>query len=103
MSIIHLEDNNLQDKIKENTVLVDFYADWCGPCKMIAPILEQVANEMPNLNIVKVNVDSNPDIAHQYNVMSIPTLVLFNNGNPVGTKLGFQSKEMLMQWIQENK
>lgn len=85
------------DAIKENgVVLVDFYADWCGPCKMISPILEELAKEYEGkVTIAKVNVDENGDIAGRYGVMSIPNLVLFKNGEVVKQVVGFQPKNQL--------
>ena len=85
------------DAIKDNgVVLVDFYADWCGPCKMISPILEELAKEYAGkVTIVKVNVDENGDIAGRYGVMSIPNLVLFKNGDVVKQVVGFQPKNQL--------
>ncbi len=85
------------DAIKDNgVVLVDFYADWCGPCKMISPILEELAKEYEGkATIVKVNVDENGDIAGRYGVMSIPNLVLFKNGDVVKQVVGFQPKNQL--------
>lgn len=85
------------DAIRENgVVLVDFYADWCGPCKMISPILEELAKEYEGkATIVKVNVDENGDIAGRYGVMSIPNLVLFKNGEVVKQVVGFQPKNQL--------
>ena len=85
------------DAIKDNgVVLVDFYADWCGPCKMISPILEELAKEYEGkVTIVKVNVDENGDIAGRYGVMSIPNLVLFKNCDVVKQVVGFQPKNQL--------
>ena len=85
------------DAIPDNgVVLVDFYADWCGPCKMISPILEELAKEYEGkVTIVKVNVDENGDIAGRYGVMSIPNLVLFKNGDVVKQVVGFQPKNQL--------
>ncbi|GAA6426940.1 thioredoxin [Dielma fastidiosa] len=85
------------DAIKDNgVVLVDFYADWCGPCKMISPILEELAKEYEGkVTIAKVNVDENGDIAGRYGVMSIPNLVLFKNGDVVKQVVGFQPKNQL--------
>ncbi|MFA5459656.1 MAG: thioredoxin [Bacilli bacterium] len=103
MKLINLNDNNLTEFTKEGLTLVDFYADWCGPCKMLNPILEQFAHTNEDVRIVKVNVDQFTNLAAQYKVMTIPTLILFKEGEPISTKSGFQSKEMLKKWLNENK
>ena len=95
MKVIHLEDNSFNDLIKGN-VLVDFYADWCGPCKMLAPELEKADSE---LSVVKVNVDEYEDIAREYGVMSIPTLILFENGKPVKQTIGFMDKKKIEAFL----
>lgn len=81
-----------------NKVLVDFYADWCGPCRMLAPVLEEISNENI-IKIVKVNVDNHEDIARRYGVMSIPTLVLFENGNEQKRNTGFIPREAVENFI----
>lgn len=84
-------------------VLVDFWAEWCGPCKMIAPVLEQVATELgAKIKIVKVNVDENPQSPAQYGVRSIPNLILFKNGAVVGNKVGVSTKSQLIAFINEH-
>ncbi|MDF2698739.1 MAG: thioredoxin [Haloplasmataceae bacterium] len=103
MSLLKADANNFEENIKSGVVLVDFYADWCGPCKMIAPILEQVSQEYTDVNIVKLNVDTAPTVAEQFGVQSIPTLILFKDGQKVAQTLGFQPKEMLKSWIEKNK
>lgn len=100
MAIIYADNNNFNESIANGLVLVDFYADWCGPCRMIAPELEKLDMEMPNVQIVKLNVDNVPQIAQEYGVMSIPTLILFNNGKQVAQTLGFKPKEQLRSWIE---
>ena len=82
---------------------VDFYADWCGPCKMLAPVLEQVDQELEGVNIVKVDVEESKDLAKQFNVYSIPTLIIFKDGEQVAQSLGFQPKEQLIKWINNHK
>lgn len=81
--------------IREGKVLVDFWAPWCGPCRMQAPILEELANEVKGVTIAKVNVDDEPDLASRYGVMSIPTLILFENGTEKERYVGVQPKEKL--------
>jgi thioredoxin 1 len=82
-------------------VLVDFWAEWCGPCKMIAPILEEIAGEQDNLRIAKVNVDESPDIARRFEVMSIPTLIVFKDGEPAKRLVGAKPKGALLEEIGE--
>ncbi|QRG86193.1 thioredoxin [Bulleidia sp. zg-1006] len=86
--------------LKDNEkVFVDFYADWCGPCKMVGPLVEQLSNEISDVTFVKVNVDEQPEIAQRYGIMSIPTLIAFKNGQAVTTTVGFKPKEELEQVI----
>ena len=81
-------------------VIVDFWAEWCGPCKMLTPILEELSNEMKNeINIVKVNLDENQDLAMKYSIRSIPTLLLFNEGNLIDTKVGLLPKSEIVTWF----
>jgi thioredoxin 1 len=86
----------------DNVVLVDFWAEWCGPCKMIAPSLEEIASEQRGkLTIAKLNVDDNPDTARRYDVMSIPTLLIFKDGEPVKRLVGAKGKGQLLQDLDE--
>jgi thioredoxin 1 len=82
-------------------VLIDFYAPWCGPCKLVAPMLEEISKERTNLKIVKVDVDQAPALAQQFRIMSIPTLMLFRGGRSVGTWVGLRPKPMLLSEIDE--
>ncbi len=77
------------------SVFVDFYADWCGPCKMVGPVLEEISKDYTDIKFVKVNVDDNPEIAQQYGIMSIPTMIGFKNGEKVASSLGFMPREEL--------
>jgi thioredoxin 1 len=93
-------DQNFQEEVmkSDKPVLVDFFATWCGPCKMIAPILEELAAEFgPKVKIVKLDVDEAPDSAQQFSVQSIPTLIFFKDGKEVERLNGFQSKEVLTE------
>lgn len=87
----------------DKLVLVDFWAEWCGPCKMIAPHLEALADELgEQLEVIKVNIDENPLTPTRYGVRGIPTLMLFKNGEVAATKVGALPKSKLMEWVQES-
>ena len=90
--------NNFNELINGDKVIVDFYADWCGPCRMLGPIVEEVCNSN-NIKLVKVNVDENPEIAKEYGIMSIPTLILFKDGSEIKKNVGFLSEEELLEFI----
>jgi thioredoxin 1 len=96
MAIVNVSDQSFKAEVEATgTVLVDFWAPWCGPCKMIAPILEELDKELTDLKIAKLNVDDNPESASRFGVMSIPTLIVFKDGQPVDKIVGFQSKDAL--------
>lgn len=95
--------DEFQSFINNEYVLIDFYADWCGPCKMLSPVIENIASSRDNIKVAKVNVDELNDIARSYSVMSIPTLILFKNGTMVDKKIGFMSESLLNDWINENR
>ncbi len=97
----HIENQEQFDAVlKEKKVLVDFYADWCGPCKMIGPVLEEVSKELGDkVTIAKVNVDKQEAIAAQYNIFSIPTMILFENGEIARKQVGFVPKAALIRFI----
>lgn len=97
--IKHLENaNDFENEIQGDLVVVDFYADWCGPCQMLAPVLEQLDKEIA-IKIVKINTDDIPEIARMFRVMSIPTLLLFKNGKFVKRDLGYMPIERLKEFI----
>lgn len=104
MEVKHITGKDFKAEVLESgkTVLVDFWADWCGPCKMLGPVLEQVQAEVSDVQIVKINVDNDGDIAEQYNIMSIPTLLLFKNGELVSKSIGFIGKDEVMRFIGKN-
>ncbi|MDD3876266.1 MAG: thioredoxin [Bacteroidales bacterium] len=99
--IITLTDKNFQQQIKDKIILVDFWASWCAPCRMMAPVLNDVANELnENKYVGKVNIEQFQSIAQKYNVRSIPTLILLKNGVEVNRFVGFRNKEFLLKQIQ---
>ena len=103
MAIEHVTDQNFADATSKGLVLADFWAPWCGPCKMIAPVLEEIDGEMPEtVQIVKLDVDDNQETASKFGVMSIPTLLLFKDGNVVDQVIGFQPKEALTNLIKKH-
>lgn len=95
--MIHLENENFSELIKEKTV-VDFYATWCGPCKMLGPVFEEVSNES-DIKFVKVDIDEHEDLCREYKVMSVPTLILFEDGKEVKRNIGFIPKDKLIEFI----
>ncbi|MRN56535.1 thioredoxin [Paenibacillus monticola] len=97
MAIVNVSDQSFGNEVEgQGTVVVDFWAPWCGPCKMIAPILEELSAEIgDSLKIAKLNVDENPETASRFGVMSIPTLIFFKDGQPVDKVVGLNSKESL--------
>ena len=93
--MIHLENDDLNSVINSGNYLVDFYAEWCGPCKMLAPVLESISDK---INVVKVDIDKLPKLTEEYRIMSVPTFIFFKDGKKV---VGFQTEEELLEIINE--
>ena len=101
MSVIVVDANNFEQEVlkSEKTVLLDFYADWCGPCKMLAPIIHEIAEEMPEIKVCKVNVDEQPSLASSFDIMSIPTLFVIKNGEVCEQSLGVKTKAQIVDML----
>lgn len=97
--ITYLKDETLDELINDKKVLIDFYADWCMPCKMLGETLEEIAEDNKDANIVKINVDEHPELARSYGVMSIPLLLLYNDNKIEKKHVGLMEKEELLDWI----
>ena len=103
MSLTQVTDSSLETAVlkAEGVVLVDFWAEWCAPCKQIAPLLEDLANDMDGrLTVAKLNIDDNPDTPYKYGVRGIPTLILFKDGQVAATKVGPLPKGKLYEWVE---
>ena len=93
------KDNFAELRASAKPVLVDFYADWCGPCRMVGPIVEEIANENPDIVVAKVNVDNNPDLASEFGVFSIPTMVVLKDGKVAAKSAGARPKAQILQLV----
>lgn len=103
MTIINTTDEQFKQHTSEGVVLVDFWAPWCGPCKMVAPVLEEVDAERNDVQIVKLDVDQSTTVKEEYGIMSIPTLAVFVDGQLKKSKPGFMPKEAVLDFIDSNK
>ncbi len=103
MALIHINKDNFQKEVMESskTVLLDFWATWCGPCRMIAPSLEEIANEHPEITVGKIDVDESQDLASQFRVQSIPKLVVIKNGQVVREAVGAQPKSKIAAMLED--
>ena len=101
MSAIHINKENFQQEVlhSDKPVLVDFWASWCGPCQMVLPIMDEIADERSDIKVCKINVDEQNELARQFRVMSIPTLAVFKNGEIVNRSTGAKPKEQILQMI----
>ena len=101
MAVTKVNEQNFQAEVLSSTqtVLVDFYADWCGPCKMLSPVVDEMSEELSDCRVVKLNVDEAPNLAARYNVMSIPTLMVFRQGEAVDRSVGVQSKQHILNML----
>ena len=101
MSAININKNNFQNEImdSEKTVLLDFWASWCAPCRMVVPIIEEIAGERPDIKVGKINVDEQPELASKFSIMSIPTLVVMKNGKIVQQVSGERPKKAILEML----
>ena len=101
MSVIEVTKENFQSEVLQSnkTVLIDFWAQWCGPCRMLSPVVAEIANEQTEIKVCKINVDNEPELATQFGVMSIPTLVVIKDGKVVNQSVGVQPKENILTMV----
>ncbi len=104
MSVMMITEEHFENEVlhSEKPVLVDFYADWCGPCKMVSPIIDEIAEERDDIKVVKVNVDEQPGIAEQFAVASIPMIMVFKNGEIFRSAVGARPKKAILEMLDEN-
>lgn len=102
MSVVSINKNNFEEvKNSEKKVLIDFYADWCGPCRMVSPIVDEIAEENPQYLVGKVNVDAEPELAEQFGVFSIPCLVVMKNGEAISQSAGARPKAQILKMLED--
>ena len=105
MSVVNINMNNFQEEVlnSDKPVLLDFWASWCGPCRMVGPILDEIAAERSDIKVAKVNVDEQPELASKYKIMSIPTLMVLREGKVVNQALGARPKNQILAMLKEAK
>lgn len=103
MAVVKLTDDTYQNETSSGTVLVDFWAEWCGPCRMVSPVVEELAGEMADVKFAKLNIDENQATAQNLGITSIPTLLLYKDGQPVDKVIGAVPKPTLKNFIEKNK
>lgn len=101
MALIHLEKEDFNQIISNDLTVVDFFATWCGPCKMLSPIIEKISNDITNVKFVKIDVDKHEELARIYGIMSVPTLIFFKDGKEVSRHIGFISEDKIKVKLEE--
>ena len=101
MSAININKNNFNSEVlnSDEKVLIDFWAPWCGPCRMVVPLIDEIASEREDIKVVKINIDENPELANQYNVYSIPTLMVMEHGKIINRAMGYRPKKAILDLI----
>ena len=102
MAVVNITNANFKEEVldSDKKVLIDFWAPWCGPCRMVSPIVDEIAEENSTIKVAKVNIDEQPQLASQYGVMSIPTLMVFENGDVVDKAVGARNKTFILQMLE---